>query len=494
MTANALPVSRVVQVSVNLTPPAAQGQNLSNLLVLGNSPVIDVVERYRSYASLSAVAADFGSTAPEYYAAALWFSQAPQPTTLLVGRWAQTATAAVLRCATLSAAAQLLSAWTAIANGSFTVSINGTPTNVTGLNFSGAVTLSGVAATITAALTGVTCVWNAAFQRFEFTTTLTGSGASLSFLTPEGVGTDISGLLGGTAASSGAYVANGVVAETAASVATTFDNNYGQAWYALVMPTAVDADHLAVAAFIEGTTNKHVYGVTTQEAGALVASFTTDIAYELSQLGYKKTLVQYSSSSAYAVCSLLGRILTTDYTGNNTVITLAFKSEPGVVAEQLNSTQANSLAAKNCNAFLAFNNNTSIILNGVTSSGIFADVVLGTDWLAIALQTAAYNALYTSTTKIPQTDAGMHLLTVTFEAVCSQAVTNGLLAPGVWNSGGFGILNQGDFLAKGFYVYAPLVASQNASDRAARKSVPFQIAAKLAGAVHDISIAVSVNQ
>jgi hypothetical protein len=64
----------------------------------------------------------------------------------------------------------------------------------------------------------------------------------------------------------------------------------------------------------------------------------------------------------------------------------------------------------------------------------------------------------------------------------------------VWNSAGFGTLNQGDFLAKGFYVYAPAVATQNQSDREARKSVPIQVAAKLAGAVHTIDVQITVNR
>jgi hypothetical protein len=38
------------------------------------------------------------------------------------------------------------------------------------------------------------------------------------------------------------------------------------------------------------------------------------------------------------------------------------------------------------------------------------------------VQTALFNALYTSTTKIPQTDAGMHILATVIEGVCQQYV------------------------------------------------------------------------
>lgn len=490
-----LPVSRLINVAVQLTPSAAQAQNLSTLLILGSSEVVDPVERYRDYSSLDAVATDFGTTAAEYLAAALWFEQSPQPNSLKIGRWAAAATKGLLRGAPLSAAQQALANFTSVASGGFTYTKNGgSATNVTAINLSSATNLNGVASLITAALTGATLVWNAAFSRFELTSSTTGTTSSISFLSAPGSGTDISAILGMTAASSGAYRADGIAAETAVAAATLFDSNYGQAWYALTICGAVNADHLAVAAYIEGTNTKHLYGVTTQEAGSLVAATTSDIGYQLKQLDYDKTLVQYSSSNAYAVVSALARALTVDYTGNNTTITLMYKQEPGIAAEAINATQAQALADKNVNVLVRYNNDTAIIQHGVCASGTFVDIVTGTDWLAVTLQNSLYNLLYTSVTKIPQTDAGMQLLATTADSVCAQAVVNGLLAPGVWNSGGFGSLKQGDFMPKGYYVYAPKVSTQNPADRAARKSVPIQIAAKLAGAVHSVNISVVVNQ
>jgi len=209
--------------------------------------------------------------------------------------------------------------------------------------------------------------------------------------------------------------------------------------------------------------------------------------------GYKRTVCQYSSDTAYAAASLLGRILTTAWDGNNTAITLMYKQQPGVTAEELTSTQMAALRDKNCNVFVAYNNDTAIIEAGTAASGEFLDTVTGTDALALSLQTALYNELYTSSTKIPQTDAGNMVLSTAMEGILQQFVTNGLLAPGEWGSAGFGSLKQGGFLPKGFYIYAPPVADQSAADRAARKSVRFQVAAKLAGAIHTVDVAIDVN-
>jgi hypothetical protein len=73
-------------------------------------------------------------------------------------------------------------------------------------------------------------------------------------------------------------------------------------------------------------------------------------------------------------------------------------------------------------------------------------------------------------------------------------VFDGLLAPGVWTTGGFGALQSGDFVPKGFYVYAPPISQQNPADRSARKSVTFQVAAKLAGAIHSVNVQINVNR
>ena len=187
-------------------------------------------------------------------------------------------------------------------------------------------------------------------------------------------------------------------------------------------------------------------------------------------------------------------ILTTDYTANNTVITLMYKQEPGVVAEQLNATQLAALKGFNCNVFVEYDNNTAIIEPGVVASGDFIDTIFGADWLAIDIQNTYFNTLYSSPTKIPQTDKGNHILATAIEAVCSQAVDNGLLAPGTWTQAGFGALNQGDYLSKGYYVYMPPIASQNPADRAARHAVTAQVAGKLSGAIHDGDIILNINR
>lgn len=488
-----LPVSRLITANVNLQAVAAQSPNFNSCLILGTSPIIDTVSRFRNYSSLTDVGVDFDGASEEYKAAALWFNQSPKPTSLLIGRWAKTASAGKLIGAQLSAANQAIGAWSAITNGAFQIAINGgAPAAIAGLNFSAQTNLNGVASVITAALTGATCVYNAAYKRFEITSGTTGATSSISFLAAPGAGTDISGMMGMLSTSSGAYQASGITAETALQAVTLYDQNWSDQWYGLIIPGAVDADHIAVAGLIEGASAAHIYGVTTSEAGVLNSGDTTNIAYVLKQLRYNHTVVQYSSSSPYAVASLLARILTTDWSANNTAITLMYKDEPEVVAETLNNTQANNLESYNCNVFVAYNNSTAIIEPGVTASGQFIDTIIGSDWLKTTIQADTYTELRLRSTKIPQSDSGMHEIVTIIEAICSQGVNNGLLAPGYWSGSSFGQLKTGDFMPKGFYVYQPPLSSQSLADRQARKTVRFKIAAHLAGAVHSVDMEINV--
>src|SRR6185312_5938731 len=112
--ANTLPVSKFISVSVTITPSAAQGPNLNSLMIVGDSNVIDTQTRYRTYLGLDEVAADFGTSAPEYLAASVFFGRTPTPPQVYIGRWAHTATHGELFCAALSASQQAIANWTAI--------------------------------------------------------------------------------------------------------------------------------------------------------------------------------------------------------------------------------------------------------------------------------------------------------------------------------------------------------------------------------------------
>jgi hypothetical protein len=687
-----LALSDVVNVSVNLTPLAVPVRNFGVLCIAGASDVIDVSERVREYATLDEVVSDFGSTAPEYLAADLYFSQNPTPSICYVGRFAQTPTSAILKGQIFSSAQQaqllttlntitngtmtipidgtaravgpsaallnsgfftvtdqttLLTTLQGISNGGFTITVNGTVQHPANINFSAIQTLTDAATAIQAALTNATCTWSASNAIFTITSTTQGvastlsyasapagtpinttttgsvasgatvlpltsvtgmaanmpisasgipagatiisiaalnvtisvpttatmaSGTAVSVATP-GTGTDVSAPLR-LSATTGAFLTqgtagmnfsgitnlngaasivssalpgarcrwdgtrfiiestsggvtstlgyasstgsgqdvslmlgltngravppvNGIAAETPLACATALRAH--PEWYGLTFAPPANAllstsDQIAVAGFIEGCQPYSIFGYTTQDTLVLASTVTNDIASSMQALGFTRTFGQYSLSSPYAVCAMFGRAFTVDFQGQNTVITLKFKQEPGVAAEQLTETQASTLQTKRCNVFVGYANDAAIIQEGVMASGMFFDERHNSDWLQNQISTDLFNTLYTSPTKIPQTDAGVHVLTATVANSCNIGVQNGMIAPGQWNGPPLGQISTGQQLPAGFYVYAPKVASQPQSIREQRIAPTIQALVKLAGAIHFADCIVNVNR
>jgi hypothetical protein len=606
-----LSVSRLINVSVNLGALPAVGRSFNVLMIAGDSPVISGLERTRSYTSIEGVAQDFPSTAPEFLAAELYYSQNPKPVNLMIGRWLSAATAGFNLGGIQSPAQQVLANWTAITTGAFKIPINGAaPSAVTGLDFSTATNLNGVASIITAALTGAVCTWNG--ESFVITSSTTGPGAyasgtitlagqpaandtltvngtaitfvasspvgnqvvigatsaltfanlltflqqsqdtniaqatyqnlsgqvitvtdkvagtagnsfslvksstaitlsaatlaggtqpsSIGYATSPASGTDISAMLLLTASTSQG-LANGYASETPAQCAAALAIK-STAWYGLMFAATASittAQYLSVCSFIEAETLTRMFGVTTQDTGSLSSIVTNDLGSLMKAGGYNQSMSQYSSHTPYAIASMFGRMFSVDFDAQNSTIDLMYKQQPGVVAEVLTESQANALQAKNINVFVGYDNDTAIIEYGNVASGNPIDEIWGLDWFQNAVQTSAYNLLYTSQTKIPQTDAGQNQLVNACSAVCGNqpggAVYNGLAAPGVWKSSTvFGSLKTGQYLPLGYYIFAESVDLQSESDRAARKAPPTLIALKLAGAFREADVIVTVNQ
>ncbi|MDC4641665.1 DUF3383 domain-containing protein [Acinetobacter baumannii] len=489
-----LPVSDVVNVSISLAALAAGPRSFGNLLILGATDgVVDPVERLREYSGLTPVALDYGTDAPEYKAAELYFSQSPKPRTLYIGRWVKSASSAVLKGAVLSADQRDISNFTAISDGSMKITIDGSEKVVTALNLSAVTNLNGVASALTAKLGTASVTWNDVYNRFEITSLTTGTTSTISYAIANATGTDVSSLMGLTVGHASVSV-NGYAAEPLMDAITHLADK-SLKWYGLDIAEPIsDADVLEVASFIEAASPTRIYGQTITNSLALDGTSTTDLAYKLSKANLRRTFTIFSGDTPHAAASVFGRAFSVNFNGTNTTITLKFKQLPSVTAEDLQVSQAKALKNKNCNVFAGYSNDTAILQEGVMCDGTFIDEIHGLDWLQNHLETAIFNLYYTNTTKIPQTEAGVNRQCTVLERAFEQSVSNGLVAPGRWNGEPFGALNTGDYLSKGFYVFANSLDDQPQSEREARKAPLFQNAAKLAGATHFTDVLVSVNR
>ncbi len=487
MTLPTLPISQVVNVDIVMSPRAASLRNFGATLIIGSSDVIDTDERIREYANteLDDIASEFGTTAPEYLAALAFFSQSPTPKTVQIGRWAKTATNGQVKGAILPVNQQAISNFNSITAGAFDLVVDGTDIQVSAVDLSACTNLNGVAVEITSALNGAaTCTWTG--SRFVIKSASSGASSTVSGITSTEL-TQAMGLDEGTTGVSG------IDAETLADAVSIFINR--PTWYMAFLAAAhTDDEVLSIAPIFEAATPSRVLAVTSMDSAELDSTQTASLGYRLKVGKFNHTLWGYSSTNSAMAISILGRMATVNFSGSNTCITLKFKQCPGVTPENLTLSQAKAISQNNGNVFVEYDNDTAILQEGVMAGGWFIDERHGLDWLQNYVQTAVWNLLYTSNTKIGQDEEGSTALVATVSQALTQGVRNGLIAPGVWNSDSFGGLKRGDTLSTGFYVYIQPLDEQSQAEREARIAPPIQCAIKLKGAVHFADIQINVNR
>lgn len=481
-----LNISRLWQANTTFTGINPVQPDVTICMMMGDSNVINGVERYRVFTGdiIAGVAAAFGTSAPEYFAAVAFASQNPQAALLQIGRWINTPTSGFLTGGILTATQQLISNWNTISNGSFTISIDGVPINVTGLDFTASLNLNGVAGVISAALIGdATVVWDG--SEFIVMSDTTGVTSTVGFATTEGTGTDISGQLALTSNLAlppipGFAVETPLEAFIALGVAST--NFVGLIYGCATFPTITD--YVAISNYIAASKRGFLQFCPETDSRTLSASYTADLPSVLLPLDAQYTAVQYSQSP-YAACSYAAKALTIDFNANNSTITLMYKTEPTITPEILTDAQADTLAAKRCNVFAQYDNNTAIIQNGVQSGNLWTDTAVGSVWFEIGLQYAAFNAVHNTTTKIPQTNPGIGIIYTALTQFCEIAVKNGFLGPGlVWTGPNVGEIETGQVLPLGYYIFVQDIIDQPLNQRAQRISPTFQVIGTVAGAVH----------
>lgn len=248
---------------------------------------------------------------------------------------------------------------------------------------------------------------------------------------------------------------------------------------------AGEVDCIEAAMWAEARTK--TFWNNTADANTLVTGNTTSISYLLSEAGYRRTATVYSMDD-YPALSLFARGATVDYSGTNTTIDYAFKQLPGITPEDLSSSQANAAGDVNCNYYANFGTQLSgdsvaMVWPGDMASGVAIDEVIGIDWLQNSLQTDVFNYLYQNTTKTPQTDEGVAGIAQVMEVALSQAVANGLAAPGYVT-----IDNEEVFLPKGYYIQTGLIEDQSQASREAREAPPISFVIKGAGSIRNVQI------
>jgi len=234
-------------------------------------------------------------------------------------------------------------------------------------------------------------------------------------------------------------------------------------------------------------------------ADSAVGSLTTPgLAYSVQNQNLHQTRVLHDTVSADLqkfIWGYAGRGMSTNFSGSNTATTMHLKSISSLSSDTgLTQTILTAAKAVGADVYANIAGQACVMSHGANE---FYDDVYNLNWFIGALEVAGFNYLRTTGTKIPQTEAGMIGLKNEYRAICSQAATNGFLAPGTWTSPDtFGDPEnfKSNISSFGYFIYSSPVSTQPAADRALRKAPLIQIAVKFAGAIHSTDVIVNINK
>lgn len=231
------------------------------------------------------------------------------------------------------------------------------------------------------------------------------------------------------------------------------------------------------------------------------ADFTaeTGLFDKVSKLSLSRTKLLYYGDSTENldnmrgfVAAYAGRGFSVNFAAQNSTITMNLKDLVGVSPDSTVTEAIYQNAEQlGVDMYVAYNGLPKIVSNG---NPLYFDDIYNRLWFELTMRVELFNALATTSTKIPQTETGMNNLKSAARAVCQRGVYNGFMAPGTWNgTDTFG--DQDDFYRNiedfGFYVYSAPVSQQSQSERETRVAPVVQVACKQAGAIHKMNLIIN---
>lgn len=264
-------------------------------------------------------------------------------------------------------------------------------------------------------------------------------------------------------------------------------------WYAVSYCNATKQEIFDIASYVETAYPSCVQFFTTSDSDTIEGA-EGNVFEILKQKSYRRSIGQYSQTP-YAVVSIMGYAMGANTATINSAYTLKFKTEVGVIPDDLSSQQATNLVKNNGNYYVrrGSDDNYNMFENGIMSDGTWFDEILNLDMLANNMQMSIMDLLK-SRPKIPQTEAGVLSIKLVIKSDLDKAVKIGFIAPGVWNGPDILELSQGDTMPEGYMILSEPISEQSQADRDARIAPPIYTPLKLAGAVHSVVLQIDVNR
>lgn len=435
-----IPASQIVRVNPRLLKPGGNDLEFNGLLISEND-TIPTTQLVLPFPDEESVGAYFGLESPEYAAARVYFlgynNSFKKPRALYFGRrFAEDAPAYIRGGALPGTPAQSLEALQAITAGDLTLRLGAHTGTLTGIDFSGATSLSEVGLALQeaiqaetaggAAWTGATVVYSSLFDAYTITAGASGADVFVGF----GEGTVADALL--LTEETGAVLSQGMDAMTETENMEAF-LEVTRNFVCFTSISRLDADAtLRYSQWASGKGVDYLYVFWDDSPMLLQPNNTATIAAALKDENAGSTAGVYDSLLYAAM--IMGTAASIDWERRNGTITFAFKSLDGLPANVQRGVDAVNLTAQGMNFMgdYATRNDQFIFMypGQMFGSWKWIDAYINAIWLNNSLQVALMAGLSQSS-RTPYTEAGYTMIRAWCMDPIIRALRNGVIEPGV---------------------------------------------------------------
>lgn len=405
----AVPIERIVQVTVTKTSAAVSRQGFGTPLGVHQVDTLTQASRFRTYTSVQELldaGFDLNGTAVAW--ATVIKAQNPAPIQFAIGRRVP----GVRKVYTVTITAPEVGGWVL----NVADAASGYSMDYGALGDAGS-TNESLAEELRSQIEqdefAIVTVPSGPISIDNFTTTAGLSGVDyILTLTPPGAG------MGTTVIDT----ANTNPEDMATCLAAINDENEKD-WFLFNIDSRTDADITDAASFASANRFLKMF-VAQTKSDDMRTQTQPNIGDTLGALNYTNVVLMWTQGDLnYLDALMTGIAAAADLDSENGVITWANRQGAGVPASDLPSGDINNITGENGNVYVDIGNR-DVVLDGKSVEGEFADVETTLAWTKARVQEAVFAVITTTTTKIPYDDEGIALI---------QAATLGVLRTGVRN-------------------------------------------------------------
>jgi hypothetical protein len=356
-----IPVTNNVQNSLNNAKTFAG-------LVLSSNPLIPTTTPMLQFINTPAVGEYFGTTSNEYKASLKYFASFTvalnAPPYIYFGKYVAVAIAPYLRGGKILNTTTTLASLNAVTAGNLTVVVDGVSYSLTGISLSADTSLSSVAATVSSDLNtahaplvtaGFNITYDGVNDRFIASVTGTGSAVTMNFFSSTGVN-PLADMMYFTQATN-ATLSQGADAQTVSQnlnyLKTLFTDQFSICFLDNLNGALTTQNKYDLMQWVNDQGDKYWSVIWDNEVALGSSTDTTSLWYLATQAELNNWSIFYEvlANNSDRVVAAMGIFASVDLTQPNSAITLAFKTQTGLIPSVTNTDLATILNAKGINYY-----------------------------------------------------------------------------------------------------------------------------------------------